>query len=384
MKNFLYYVCDKNGKKSFGFSEKYEKSEVLKELKEKKVFVIGVYKIKIFKREISKKYLLDFFIKLEFFVKNGYQFYRTIEFLEENEKFSYYIQRIKLSIRRGEKLSEIFKNSGLPLKEMNLVILRASEETGNVYSAFKGIGERLKEELEREKKVKKIMLYPKIVISVIIILLIFLGKFILPNFVKIIGREDAALITKSIIFFSENILWIFFIFVFFCEIFKILLKKSKLKEVLFKIFLKINFFRKIIENNFILYFSQMINIFLEAGITISNGIEIIRMSISNEFFKNKLNFTKELLNKGEDISTSIEKMKIFEKGELELIRTGEETGELSEMFKLIFLRRKELQKDRIEKFIKLLEPLTIITIGIFVGMIFMGVYSPILNMMDNI
>lgn len=384
MKNFLYYVCDKNGKKIFGFSRKYEKSEVLKELKEKKFFVIKLYEMNIFKREISKKYLLDFFIKLEFFVKNGYQFYKSIEFLEENEKFFPYIQKMKISIRRGEKLSEIFRNSGLPLKEIDLIILRASEETGNVYNAFKGISERLKEDLSREKKIKKIMIYPKIVISVIIILLFFLGKFILPNFVEIIGKENTALITKSIIFFSENIFWIFFIFAFFCVVLKILLKNPEIKEKIFQMFLKVTFSRKIIENNFILYFSQMINIFLESGITISNGIEIIRRNISNEFFKNKLNLSKEFLTRGEDIYTSMGEMKIFEKGELELIKTGEETGELSEMFRLIFLRRKEIEEDRIEKFIKLLEPLTIIIIGLFVGMIFMGVYSPILNMMDSI
>ena len=384
MKNFIYYVVDRNGKKRVGFSDEYEKEDVLKRLKENKFFVIKILKINIFKKEISKKYLLDFFIKLEFFVKNGYQFYKIIEFLEEDEKFYYYIQKIKLSIRNGEKLSEIFKNSGLPLKEMDLAILRASEETGNVYESFKGIDERLKEELDREKKIGKIMIYPKIVSSVILILLFFLGKFILPNFVEIIGMENTALVTKSIIFFSENILWVFFIFAFFYGIIKFLLKKQEFRKILFRIFLKIDFIRKIIENNFILYFSQMINIFLESGITVSNGIEIIRNSISNEFFREKLDITKELLKNGEDIYTSIKEMKIFNKGELELIKTGEETGELSEMFRLIFIRRKETQEYKIDRYIKFLEPLTIIIIGLFVGVIFIGVYSPILNMMSSI
>ena len=384
MKNFIYYAVDRNGKKRVGFSDEYEKEDVLKRLKENKFFVIKILKINIFKKEIPKKYLLDFFIKLEFFVKNGYQFYKIIEFLEEDEKFYYYIQKIKLSIRNGEKLSEIFKNSGLPLKEMDLAILRASEETGSVYESFKGIAERLKEELDREKKIGKIMIYPKIVSSVILILLFFLGKFILPNFVEIIGMENTALVTKSIIFFSENILWVFFIFAFFYGIIKFLLKKQEFRKILFRIFLKIDFIRKIIENNFILYFSQMINIFLESGITVSNGIEIIRNSISNEFFREKLDITKELLKNGEDIYTSIKEMKIFNKGELELIKTGEETGELSEMFRLIFIRRKETQEYKIDRYIKFLEPLTIIIIGLFVGVIFIGVYSPILNMMSSI
>ncbi|WP_300328581.1 type II secretion system F family protein [Fusobacterium sp.] len=384
MKKFFYYAYDKNKKIKFGFSERDEKNEVLKEIREKKLFLVRIININIFNKQLDKKDLLDFFIKLCFFVKNKYQFYRIIEFIEEDKKYLAYSNKMKKSINNGEKLTEIFKNSRLPLKDMDFMILKVAEKTGNIYYSFKGIETRLREELEREKQIRKILIYPKIVSCIIIVLLFFLGKFILPNFIEIIGRENITLVTKIIIFFSENILFIFIGTIIFIVLFKFLLKNKTIKDNFFVFLIKIGFIRNIVEDNFISYFSKMINIFLEAGITFSESIEIIIKSISNEFFISKLEKTRDLLVKGNEINKAVDAMKIFQKGEIELIKTGEEIGELSKMFDLISLRRKERLIERSEKYIKLLEPLTIILIGIIVVLIFIGVYTPILNMMDNI
>lgn len=384
MKKFFYYAYDKNKKIKFGFSERDEKNEVLKEIREKKLFLVRIININIFNKQLDKKDLLDFFIKLCFFVKNKYQFYRIIEFIEEDKKYLAYSNKMKKSINNGEKLTEIFKNSGLPLKDMDFMILKVAEKTGNIHYSFKGIETRLREELEREKQIRKILIYPKIVSCIIIVLLFFLGKFILPNFIEIIGRENITLVTKIIIFFSENILFIFIGTIIFIVLFKFLLKNKTIKDNFFVFLIKIGFIRNIVEDNFISYFSKMINIFLEAGITFSESIEIIIKSISNEFFISKLEKTRDLLVKGNEINKAVDAMKIFQKGEIELIKTGEEIGELSKMFDLISLRRKERLIERSEKYIKLLEPLTIVLIGIIVVLIFIGVYTPILNMMDNI
>lgn len=384
MKKFFYYAYDKNRSIKFGFSEKDEEDEVLKEIREKKLFVLNILNINFFNKKMNKKDLLDFFIKLCFFVKNKYQFYRIIEFIEEDKKYLLYSKRMKKSISNGEKLTEIFKNSGLPLKDMDFMILKVAEKTGNIYYSFKGIETRIKEELENEKQIRKILIYPKIVCSIIIVLLFFLGRFILPNFIEIIGMENITLVTKIIIFFAENILVIFISFIVLVILFKILIKSRIIKKNFFIFILKIRFIRNLIEDNFISYFSKMINIFLEAGVTFSESIDIIIKSTSNEFFILKLENVKKMLIKGYEINKSIEIMEIFKKGEIELIKTGEEIGELSKMFDLISLRRKEKLMERTEKYIKLLEPLTIISIGIIVIFVFMGVYTPILNMMDNI
>lgn len=382
MKMFFYLVCDKMGNKKMGFCKGQSKNEVEDFLRKKGYLILKIKKIIFLHSEISKEELKDFFLKLKLFVKNGYQFYKIIQIFQGNEKLDYYIERMKKSINEGKNLHNIFEESGLPLKEIDISILRAGEETGKLFNSFEGIEERITQEIEKQKKIKRILFYPTFVLLIVIILLIFLGKFILPNFVDIIGKEKIPIFTRVIIFLANNIIYvILFLIIFFVEM-KKLYKKNK--EKIIKFLLENKICSKIIIENFILYFSKILVILLESGISLSDAISIIIDSINNDFFKRKLYITKNYLLKGKDIFYSLEVIEIFDKVELEFIKTGEQSGELSSMFQLIYERKKEFIDEKVDKFIKLLEPTLILTIGIIVGGIFLGIYSPILEMMNNI
>lgn len=77
-------------------------------------------------------------------------------------------------------------------------------------------------------------------------------------------------------------------------------------------------------------------------------------------------------------------MEIFSKTEIELIKTGEESGELVEILELISQRTKENLKQKTDIGIKTAEPLLIIIIGIIIGIVFLGIYMPVFQMMDGI
>lgn len=330
MKRFFYLVCDKIGNKKIGFLKGQSKNEVENFLRKKGYLIIKIKKIIFIQSEISKVELKDFFMKLKLFVKNGYQFYKIIEIFQGNEKLDFYIERMKKSINEGRDLHSIFEESGLPLKEVDIFILRAGEETGKLYNSFEGIEERISQEIEKQKRIKKILFYPVLVLSIVIVLLIFLGKFILPDFVNIIGKDRIPIFTRVIIFLANNIIYVFlFLIIFFIGIKK--LYKNK-KERIIKFFLKNKILSKIIVGNFILYFSKILVILLESGISLSDAISIIIDSISNDFFRKKLLIAKNHLIKGKDIFYSLESMDIFDKVELEFIKTGEQSGELSSMF----------------------------------------------------
>lgn len=382
MKIFFYLVCDKIGNKKIGFLKGQSKNEVENSLRKKGYLIIKIKKIIFIQSEISKAELKDFFMKLKVFVKNGYQFYKIIEIFQGNEKLDFYIERMKKSINEGRNLHSIFEESGLPLKEVDIFILRAGEETGKLYNSFEGIEERISQEIEKQKRIRKILFYPILVLLIVIVLLIFLGKFILPDFVNIIGKDRIPIFTRVIIFLANNIIYVFlFLIIFFIGIKK--LYKNK-RERIIEFFLKNKILSKIIIGNFILYFSKILVILLESGISLSDAISIIIDSINNDFFRKKLLMAKNHLIKGKDIFYSLESMDIFDKVELEFIKTGEQSGELSSMFQLIYERKKEVLDEKIDRFIKLLEPTLILIIGIIVGGIFLGIYGPILEMMNNI
>ncbi len=377
MKKNLYYVMDKRGRKKYKVLEEDERN--LREY-----YILKKHELKFSSRKISSKELLNFFIRLKLFVENKYSLYEILDIFKKEEKIYPQVLKIKKLIKEGKKLHIVFRESGLPLKEIDIAILRAGEESGNILVAFDGIERRLAAQIERKKKINKILTYPSIVITLVVSLLYFLGEFILPNFIKIFQENNISIpeVTKIIIYISDNILFIISVIIGVVFLSKKILNNQK-REIL-EIVLKMKCIRSIINNYFICSFLRMITILIEAGLSFSQATLIIIESSNTNYYNKKLKELHRLLVQGREIYEGLDSMKIFDFSDLELIKSGEASGKLTEVFNLIYLKKNKEMEERAENFLKLLEPLTILIIGLMVGFIFIGIYLPILGLMDGI
>ena len=383
---FFYIGCFKDGKRKHGFYKERNSNEVRKVLKEQKIYIEKIYRIPFFYFKTKTEDILMIFSQGKMFIKNGYPFLKILDILEENKNLKIYIENMKNSLKKGESLYEIFKNSGLNLKNSELMIIKSGEQSGSIYKSFESIEKGIRSGQKTKKEIRRIMTYPVIVFAVIIFLTVFMGIYILPDFVKIIENisKEISFITKVIIYFAVNLkIMIFIILIFiFCIIY--IFKNKKYKEKLFQKLIKIKIFKNIADKNFISNFAEILAVLLNSGITITESINLIKDESGYEYFKIKLERAEIFLKTGESIGNSFEKMDIFSNIDLEFIKSGEETGELVETLYMISEKNREELREKLKIGIKILEPLSIIFIGIIVGGIFLGMYLPIFQMMDNI
>ena len=383
---FFYIGCFKDGKRKHGFYKERNSNEVRKVLKEQKIYIEKIYRIPFFYFKTKTEDILMIFSQGKMFIKNGYPFLKILDILEENKNLKIYIENMKNSLKKGESLYEIFKNSGLNLKNSELMIIKSGEQSGSIYKSFESIEKGIRSGQKTKKEIRRIMTYPVIVFAVIIFLTVFMGIYILPDFVKIIENisKEIPFITKVIIYFAVNLKIMIFItpIFIFCIIY--ILKNRKYKEKLFQKLIKIKIFKNIADKNFISNFAEILAVLLNSGITITESINLIKDESGYEYFKIKLERAEIFLKTGESIGNSFEKMDIFSNIDLEFIKSGEETGELVETLYMISEKNREELREKLKIGIKILEPLSIIFIGIIVGGIFLGMYLPIFQMMDNI
>lgn len=383
---FFYIGCFKDGKRKHGFYKERNSNEVRKVLKEQKIYIEKIYRIPFFYFKTKTEDILMIFSQGKMFIKNGYPFLKILDILEENKNLKIYIENMKNSLKKGESLYEIFKNSGLNLKNSELMIIKSGEQSGSIYKSFESIEKGIRSGQKTKKEIRRIMTYPVIVFAVIIFLTVFMGIYILPDFVKIIENisKEIPFITKVIIYFAVNLkIMIFIILIFiFCIIY--IFKNKKYKEKLFQKLIKIKIFKNIADKNFISNFAEILAVLLNSGITITESINLIKDESGYEYFKIKLERAEIFLKTGESIGNSFEKIDIFSNIDLEFIKSGEETGELVETLYMISEKNREELREKLKIGIKILEPLSIIFIGIIVGGIFLGMYLPIFQMMDNI
>ncbi|MGO2118706.1 MAG: type II secretion system F family protein [Fusobacterium sp.] len=380
MNRYMSLILNKQGKKKIVFSNELSKNDLKKELKNKDQFLIKSILLK--KNIINEKEILFFFTKLRIFVESGYQFYDAIDSFSKDKRIKSYINRMKTSLKNGEKIEFIFKNSGLNLKKIDLIILKSGEESGNLIESLVIIENRLKNRINLKDKLKKIMIYPKILMGFILIIFIFFGKFILPNFVNMLKemKIEISETTILIIWFSDNFYILGLFFLIIKKIFKNLKKNSCFENLSFNIKFINNLITIFYKDNFL----EALLILLNSNIDLVYSIKILKDEETNKNFKEKLKNLLFDFESGKSIEESFNNTKIFNKSELGFIKLGEQSGDLINVLEIIQKNNKKQIENKTEIIMKLLEPFTIVIIGIVILFIFKGIYFPLLKIIDNI
>lgn len=380
MNRYMSLILNKRGKKKIVFSNELSKNDLKKELKNKDQFLIKSILLK--KNIINEKEILFFFTKLRIFVESGYQFYDAIDSFSKDKRIKSYINRMKTSLKNGEKIEFIFKNSGLNLKKIDLIILKSGEESGNLIESLVIIENRLKNRINLKDKLKKIMIYPKILMGFILIIFIFFGKFILPNFVNMLKemKIEISETTILIIWFSDNFYILGLFFLIIKKIFKNLKKNSYFENLSFNIKFINNLITIFYKDNFL----EALLILLNSNIDLVYSIKILKDEETNKNFKEKLKNLLFDFESGKSIEESFNNTKIFNKSELGFIKLGEQSGDLINVLEIIQKNNKKQIENKTEIIMKLLEPFTIVIIGIVILFIFKGIYFPLLKIIDNI
>jgi type IV pilus assembly protein PilC len=124
---------------------------------------------------------------------------------------------------------------------------------------------------------------------------------------------------------------------------------------------------------------------VSAGVDIVHSIEITRDVASGVYYKETLDVAKENVQKGIPLS------KVFiDHGELypvmvgDMMEVGEETGQLSSMLLKIALFFEEEVDQATADMSKLIEPLLMVVIAIFVGIFAVAMITPMYSVMQNI
>lgn len=383
---YFYMGYLKNGREKIGVISGNSRDEAVKILKGMEIFPKWLFRIPFLSKKAKTEDIINLFAESKMFIKNGYSFFKVVEILEENPNLKSYTDKMKNSMKEGQSIYEIFKNSGLLLKDTDFMIIKSREESGNICRAFENIEKRMRENEKRKREIKRIMVYPAVVTGAVIFLVLFLGIFILPDFVKIVESYDKELpfITKGIVWYTENFIYIIFGVIFFLISFFIFIKKEKNRETLFNLLLKIKFIKNIIHAVFTISFTEILSMLLSSGITITESINLIKAEMKYDYFTEKLNEAEKELKGGNTVYTVFKNIGIFSKLETELIKAGEEAGELVEVLELICERKNEILKQQTDMGIKFLEPVLIMVLGIIIGIVFLGIYMPVFQMMEGI
>ena len=123
-------------------------------------------------------------------------------------------------------------------------------------------------------------------------------------------------------------------------------------------------------------------ILLTVRLGIIESVEILYINNNNYYLKDNLLEVKKSLLAGNNIATALKRLNLYNERFSILITAGEESGYLSENLLQISKILKQDFEYKLKKLISLLEPLTVVFLGLIVAFVVVAIYLPILSIGD--
>ncbi len=290
-------------------------------------------------------------------------------------------------VESGSALSNSLKQHPQYFNRLFTSLTEAGEESGKLDTMLDRVA-TYTEKLEAIKsKVKSALMYPIIVLVIASMVTVLLLLFVIPQFEKLFSDFGADLptLTRTIVDMSEAMQehwWKYFLVVVAAGIgFSAAYKRSeKMKFGIDRILLKAPLFGTIVKKSALARFSRTLSIIFGAGVPLVDGMDTVGASTGNRVYQQATKTVKNDMSTGRGLENSMAATGLFPNMMLQMVASGEESGELEVMLdKVADFYEREVD-DAVEALSSIIEPLMIVLLGGIIGTMIVAMYLPIFKL----
>lgn len=387
MKNFYYKVKTNKGTFKTGNINALNIEDAANKLKQKNLIIIEISEIITINKNIpkynyiSKDKVFSIKEKLEFFNALYSQYKAGISISEifysimkssSNLNIKGFCFQIIKGLEKNHSLKETLKHYKNVLGPAYTTLIFTGEETGKLDRILYEIIKNIKKEDEIKRNLISSLSYPFSILCLAIAVLYFFHSFIFKIF-DMIGTDICQSTIMSLFIFT--IIKIIIFFAIFGIIIYILLKNDKTKKIIINFIQSGKIISKLLKQYYFQSFFLILSLAYNAGIPPVEAIYLANSVIKMKQVNKKIEKAAKMISEGCTISTAFNIANIFSDFAISQISAGENSGELDKMFKLVADDYENKLDLEIKVFIKIIEPLLLIIIGIFVAYIAYSGYT---------
>jgi type IV pilus assembly protein PilC len=401
---FFYIARDKAGKKDTGVIEGPDQEDVIGRLQAKELLVVSIFPEH--KAEVSdgavdaatkrkrrwKHYginnddLVVLCRQLATLLGAGVTILKSIEIIAQqvsSRRLYNVIKDLGKNMEAGLSFHAAISKYPAIFSELWVNLVESGEASGNLAMVLSRLATYLERNAAFKRKLISAVIYPVILMLAGLAALFFLTFKIIPTFAELFKGFDIALplLTRILIavsaFLKKNLLIITGLVIFIAWFTRKYIKtksgRRKFEEFLFRLPMFGDFYKALVVERFSSGMSTMI----ESGVPILYSLQITERSVSNLVLSDIIRGIKESVRDGKPLSQPLEKSDFFEPMVVQMVRIGEEIGELPDMFKKINVFYQEYVETFLTRFTSMFEPLMLLFMGVVIGIMVIGMFLPI-------
>jgi type IV pilus assembly protein PilC len=394
-----YKAMDERGKVSLGRMEAVNEADLEVRLRRMGLDLINFTAAKTKSgstggRKVPRRDIIGFCMQLEQLVSSGVPLLEGLQDLRdsvEDRKLRDIIAGMVESIEGGSTLSAAMDQYPQIFDKVFVNLIRAGEFSGQMGVVLKTLTENLKWQDEQAAQMKKLLMYPLFVGSVVMIVVIFLMVYLVPqltSFIVMMGQE-LPLHTRVLIATSDFMVNYWYAVlgvpaIAFIIFLAVLNSSSAMQlavdDMKLRVWLIGPIYKKILLARFASYFALMYS----SGITVLECIRICEGLVGNKAIEEAAHRAGRQIADGASISAGFEYTGLFPPLVLRMLRVGESTGGLDEALLNISYFYDRDVSESIEKVQTLIGPAMTVVLGAILGWVIVSVLGPIYDLITKI
>ena len=391
MATFKYTAFDENEKNLKGFINASDSDEARLILINRGLNPLNIEKTlqKRSKVRISNNNLSIFTKQMSALLSAGTPIEKCLVLLSKqssNSKFSQILLSINEDITEGNSLSSSLKKYPSIFDEIYTSTIYAGETSASLSEVFQDLSIYLDKEAKIRSQVVGALIYPAVLFFVSIAVIYALLSFVLPQVVEqfVSSNVELPLLTQTLLAFSEVFpiivatTLLILIGIYVVQITNVIPQKYQL--MISKYFLFIPLIGPIILYDQTARFCSSMRLMTKAGLNTIDSLQIAQNTFKNKYLKSQVEKVVNKVIAGTSISKAFAQVQIFPEVFQQLLSSGDLGSQVSEMFE----KTKEFLDQEVDTrrnlLLTLLQPIVILTMGVFVMLIVLSIMLPLLQM----
>ena len=347
---------------------------------------------------VSYEALAVYTRQLATMIEAGIGINRCLRFLTqgESQNLNLVLARVAEGVEQGKSLSKSMAEQPRVFNDTYVAMVKAGETSGGLDMALKKLADLMEKTVTMQKRIQSTFAYPAVIFVVCVAVICLFVFYILPLMLPVFLSMGVTLPwpTRLLVWIVGTardpriMIPLMIILGIGLYVLVMIMRNSKsnpqLKYMIDLNILKIPVAGKLLmlnDQSRVLYTMATL---LDAGVSLTDVLSTLEMIAGNQVLTLKLGWARRSMLDGASVFRAFEMHDAFPQTCLQMIKVGEETGNLSDMVRRIGKLYEEDVEIQLDNLASMLEPLIMAVMGTIVGFVAIAAFMPMVELLANL
>jgi type II secretory pathway component PulF len=397
--NLQYKGYDVSGKAVADAIEAKSISEATDQLRRDGIFVLEIKEpassgaAPVRARRVSQsarmKHLAIFTRQLQVLLATGTPLVQSLGALERQStdaNWGTVIQQVRAAVEDGSSLSQALAQHPQYFDIVSRSLVAAGESAGNLPEMLERLAVLMRKQLHVRRSIIGATIYPSLLVTVALAVLITLLTFVLPRFEDLFKSLDTPLPPTTKVLMSISRMLIQYWYAFIAGLVMLggaawaTFKSPAGRRAVQSFVLRVPQFGPIVKNFSTARIARLLGILLQGRVQLIEALQLTGGACANHHYAKLIASACDAVTRGESLAMALGDKRLIAPSVQEAILSGERSGQLGPLLTTLADFLEENNEVTVRSLTSILEPLILVALGLLVGVIAISMFMPLFDL----